>query len=293
VDEMIQATKETISYSWLIFVETWRAVERQTGILKLILSLGVVLGMLSCLIFISLITGFPPWIELIINDISSEIRIDATKLAFVIFVVALISPFLFLRQAAKIYREQDEKIKIYEPDMTKIIVKPDRAAFEQRVGIKIENLILEDFDGVIELIEMSHMVLTQGGDQSWDEIIEKDNCHFQPCHIAHNDFAFINIAEFRDRALIIFTEKMQPAIFDIGIFTKDYPPPRFFKSLSFLDFEIRGKFSNNEKFIRRYTTTLTVRDALREMLPRPEGDYYVLEMSEIELTPSLPKKEVQ
>src|SRR5215216_1943473 len=175
---MIQATKETISYSWLIFVETWRAVERQTGILKLILSLGVVLGMLSCLIFISLITGFPPWIELIINDISSEIRIDATKLAFVIFVVALISPFLFLRQAAKIYREQDEKIKIYEPDMTKIIVKPDRAAFEQRVGIKIENLILEDFDGVIELIEMSHMVLTQGGDQSWDEIIEKDNCHF-------------------------------------------------------------------------------------------------------------------
>ena len=81
--------------------------------MKIILSLIALFIIVGCLIVVSILLGFPNFAETLINDFSSTIRVDSTRLISIILILCLIFPFLFLHQAAKIHNKQNsDKVEL-------------------------------------------------------------------------------------------------------------------------------------------------------------------------------------
>src|SRR5262245_21792621 len=95
----------------MVFNETWKAIDEQTGVMKYVLGLLAISTILLCLMVISILLVFPDSIETLIQDFSSEVRIDFLKLLAGLLVGCLIFPFLFLHQAAKINNAKENEIK--------------------------------------------------------------------------------------------------------------------------------------------------------------------------------------
>ena len=94
-----------------------------TNITKSVFGLFVIILILDCFVILALFGFVPESMRLLINDFSSEFRINLIYLLIAIVIFGLIFPFIFLSEAAKIHYTQKKIITERLPDQLVLSVE--------------------------------------------------------------------------------------------------------------------------------------------------------------------------